>query len=325
MSGFIRSFLSSLTPAQYNIEWLWILFYSGIATVGFSAIVPNCFSKQKHWGAKVFNDFLARHQLSYVGYYLAIFAAPCFDASSISPAKFVPSLIFISFFLSLAAGKLSSGDRFSRILGSDHQCDSGAEECSQSVTWGKRWGLFAPSLALFTGAFLLACVVTLRLREMPPEPVQIPNELKIERVVTQSEDDAALPLVFIDHLERLEREGSGGVEKDSKVAIIESEKFGPHDNFRWALSLAADHKEDCAISVRAAYFVSETNSLTSFHPLRWAGTGDRPFKGVVVDIPRSPGAGAVKVVLRVYGATSGCGILWELDRMFRTQVARQQH
>lgn len=84
---------------EKNLEWVFVLFGSIVLSL-YGVAVPNRLKQRtkprSHNGVKLFNDSLARHQLSYLMFFLTLaIAAPLGNLSK----KFCSILVFIAAFI----------------------------------------------------------------------------------------------------------------------------------------------------------------------------------------------------------------------------------
>ena len=145
-----------------NIQWL-LLLLNSIAVALFSVAIPNLYRQKgnprPHNGLKLFNDCLARHQLAYLAYFLALLTVANFDV--IWTKNLLHVLIVFSFGF-YTVGVALSTDQDSKIA-EYHACSDPNAKCTNPFRFRDRgkvcaWNIVFATI-LFTAGMVLAFMV----------------------------------------------------------------------------------------------------------------------------------------------------------------------
>jgi hypothetical protein len=109
-------FLSLFSSLSYNWYWLVILVGSISVTSALAVIVPNVWVRRHHNGLRLFNEFLARHQLGICTYYASILIAVDFTSEQKILRVIVIGLVLASLAVSLLAAKWASPEHQEFLL-----------------------------------------------------------------------------------------------------------------------------------------------------------------------------------------------------------------
>lgn len=153
-----------LSRAPYNVRWL-ILLVLVAPTSAAAVIFPKFFLDRDHNTLRLTNEWLARQQLGYVGYCLAVLMSGPLGSNQ---GYLAPASVLLAMFslVAYALGLLTTkARRQKRLLNADHVCpyDNG-DACTKSIHWLTAIRFSFLNVLLFLFSFSWGVVIAFSLK-----------------------------------------------------------------------------------------------------------------------------------------------------------------
>jgi hypothetical protein len=296
-------------------------------------VIPNVWVRRHHNGLRLFNEFLARHQLGFCTYYAAILVAVEFTGEQNVLRMVIMGLLLLSFPLSLFAAKWASPDQQELLLQHDHLCppnppSAPADECKQKVKDSTRWALCQNNLYLLGGSLVVAgLLLPFWLRQKPVEqpmativgpeqpPKQVAKNVRIGSVRAGNAAFRDTPTFVHDHIYKLQEERANPV-----ACVVDSEELAAYKRLRWVVFLREDFRSDFAMSVRAAYLLTPGETGASFRELGLHRLSEPPYREMGIEIPESEKGDRIVVVASIYAVSERAKFPKEIEQMLKARV-----